>query len=145
MKKLLFSIILITLVSFGLNALPQLPKYSPSSTLSSIPWKVVAENSTVTIESGYKDYNANNVNKRYLVLRLTNNTNQDITVTFTKKMWYNGKEVIPDDYEVTLTIPANSYVEGDVYDTDKSLLILSESLDGTITSKLTDYEIKIIN
>ena len=143
MKKLLFSLILTTLVSTGLNALPQLPNYG--LTVSSTPWKVVTENSTVSIKSGYKVHKTPNVNHRYLVLRVTNNTNQEITVTFTKKMWYNGNEVIPDDHEITLTIPANGYIEGDVNDTDRSLLIFSENLGSTVMGKLTNYEINIIN
>ena len=143
MKKLLFSLILTTLVSTGLKALPQLPNYG--QTISSTPWKVVTENSVVSIKYGYKIHKTPKVNHRYLVLHVINKTNQEITVTFTKKMWYNGNEVIPDDHKITLTIPANSHIEGDVNGIDRSLLIFSENFGSVVMGKLTNYEINIIN
>lgn len=140
--RLLFTLILIMSVSLGLSSSPQLPKFSPNTTASAITWKVVAENSDVTIESAYKDKG----NTRYVALRVINNTNQEITITFNKRVWYNGNETNIDNNTVTITVPANSSIEGDVNGVDrtnKSLYFFSESLDGRITSKLTNYEITI--
>jgi hypothetical protein len=141
MKQFLLSLILTLLVGYGFTTPEQLPNFTPNTTLSAIPWKVVAENSEVTIESAYRDKD----NTRYVVLRVVNNTNQDITVTFQKRLWYNGNEVNSDNGTITITVPANSSVEGDVYGPDKSLYFFSESLNGRIKSKLTNYEITITN
>ena len=91
-----------------------------STTLSATnpaDWETYFENDTVKIEYSYQNCEyLEQFNTEYLILRITNNTTQEITIEWQEQLWYNENctncETNNEESRKQVTISAISATEG---------------------------------
>lgn len=86
----------------------------------------------------------NGTHKQYLLLSVSNSRKTDVSVSFKKNLWYDGKcsscNSESDKYSIIITVPANGQLVGDC-ELNNGLRIFSKMLDLDKVAKLTNYEL----
>jgi hypothetical protein len=144
MKKLLLIkvLIVLSLFTFGIVSF-QHPKIIINKTESN---SILFENKQLKFESNLVEFKAPNrsVIKNYVVFTITNKTNKNIEVTYSKEAYYNGKCTSCGTSEVdfSLTLLKNEIKTGDCSNRkDKSLKSFHSFKSGESNSTLTDLRI----
>lgn len=110
-------------------------------------WKVYFENKEIKIESKLLscDKPAIDIHNSYVVLKITNKTNQALDVTFQKELWYN--EVCSSctnskEFKTQVSLNPMEVIEGFCDSKTKELKFFQSSPDSK--TKLTKFELKMI-
>jgi len=110
-------------------------------------WVESYKDQSVSIEFSKITYESpsDGINHERLIFRYTNLTAENFTLSFDRKIAYNGVELpLSDERAFALSIPANTYVEYTEAEKNNKLFYLFVSDNkGTITKKLSDF--KFIN
>jgi len=122
----------------------------PLAGFSQQQWQSYFKNENITIEYRYEDChdNQNGTHKQYLLLKVSNNTDKAIDVSFRKELWYNeactGCEGNSPEHQVQLKMKPGAKDEGTCGTSNPSLKIFSKMLDMK-KSQLTKFELKNIS
>ena len=88
---------------------------------------------------------ANGIHKKLVLLQFVNLTPNELTLSYDKEVWYDGKcaGCGTDEQRFTITLPANGALSGSCDDKDKSLYIVDKMLNVKSVA-LTKFELKNI-
>ena len=108
-------------------------------------WVDSYNDESITIKHTKIDYESTSdgIHHERIVFSYSNHTNQDIQLSFDRKMAYNQEE-LPNSPERSfeVIIPANSTIAfGDDNKYDKTYYIFSKDLKGTIKRQLSSFEL----
>lgn len=112
-------------------------------------WFEYFRNDQVTIETmdGLCDNQQSGISKNYIFLRVSNQTNKKIKVSFTREMWY-GDDCIGcnggSETTSELVLEANQSIEGSCGSATKDLKIFKEMANGSegTKKKLSKFDLK---
>lgn len=123
-------------------------------TLLSVTWQVNAQNwksyyedSQILIEIGQIDHDSpsDGIKHERLVFKYTNKTDQEITLSFQRKLAYNGQQLAEArDRSYSLLIEPKSSRSYEENNRDKAFYIFYRDLKGTIKKVLSNYELSNI-
>ena len=109
-------------------------------------WSEYLQNDQIKIEVKEEacDDVKNGINNSYFFIRISNKTNTDLHVSFTKELWYN--EVCTnceggDEFKTVLNLKANETLEGTCDSKTKNLKIFKSMQNGS-KRVLTKFEFK---
>lgn len=104
-------------------------------------WVPYFTNNQLTISIKYQDYNypEKGVNNRYLLIKLENKTNENLTVNYDLDRSYNGIKTKPDVNGFEFKIPANSSIEAQKDDLKAGLHLFAKMLNVEGKSTLSDF------
>lgn len=92
----------------------------------------------------FKD--GSNMNQRVILFKLENTNNQVITISWTLRVWYGGKEAVnnttPEERHVKFTINSNSFLQGDCSLRANHLYLYKKYLDFEKSAQLTHFELE---
>lgn len=107
-------------------------------------WDTYYEDSVVLIQFAEIEHlsERDGIKHTRIVFQYTNKTNRDITLTFLRKLAYNGVQLSDSkDREFTLKIKSNSLITYDQNKRNKAYYIFYRDLKGTIKKILTSYDL----
>lgn len=109
-------------------------------------WTDHLDNEQVNISSMHTECHqpAKGLHHENVLLRITNKTNTELTVTYHLKRVYNGKEVKADVSDYSFTVPANGTLESNCDNLTEGLYIFSRILDVKAKSVLNLFELENI-
>jgi hypothetical protein len=107
-------------------------------------WKEYFSNGKLSIQFIYAECHqpAKGLHNENVLLRLANNTDQDIIVSYKLSKTYNGKEQTGDTSDFTFTVPAFFKLESTCEDLKDGLHVFSKILDLKAKSVLNSFELK---
>ena len=85
-----------------------------------------------------------------MLFKIENNTNSEITINWTLRVWYNDKEMVnksnPEQRNYSFIVNANSSIEGDCsqLSNTKNLYLYKKFLDFEKSKVLTHFEFENI-
>ncbi len=108
-------------------------------------WKEYFGNENISIQYHYTECHnpAKGIHHENVLLRLHNNTTENVTVSYHLQRIYNGKEVgndVPSEY--TFIVPAHAKMESTCDDLQDGLYVFSKILDLKANSVLNSFDLK---
>ena len=119
-----------------------------TSNLNSFDWTTYAENSEVKVEVKRTDCYVNSgLNSQYFLIRLTNKTNSDVSVSWNMEMFYNNdcKTCGVGEYLWQIDLGPNGTASGDCQiGSEHKLRMFSKFIDANYSSndELTGFQFK---
>lgn len=100
-------------------------------------------NNQVSVSYSYSDCNdtQNGIYKKNALLKFTNKTAKDITVSFEKKLEYNGKPLATDAHVFSVVLKPNQTLEGTCAEKNNALVTFVKFLDKISNKQLTKFTI----
>lgn len=107
-------------------------------------WKEYFGNENISIQYQYLECHnpSKGIHHENVLIRLHNNTSENVTVSYYLQRIYNGKEVKADVSDFTFTVPAYTKVESACDDLQEGLYVFSKILDLKANSVLNSFELK---
>lgn len=108
-------------------------------------WKEYFGNENISIQYHYTECHnpAKGIHHENVLIRLHNNTSENVTVSYYLQRIYNGKEVKADgSSEFTFTVPAYNKMESSCEDLQEGLYVFSRILDLKANSVLNSFDLK---
>lgn len=107
-------------------------------------WKEYFGNGNISIQFLYTECHKTEkgIHHENVLLRLFNNTAQDVTISYYLQRIYNGKEVKADVSDFTFIVPAYNKMESSCDDLQEGLYVFSRILDIKANSFLNSFELK---
>ncbi len=112
----------------------------------SIEWKIEYIDSEIKIESAtlVVDDKVNGIKHERIIFKYSNLTSKKITISFSRKLYYNGKCIGCEnslDKKTSITLnPLESKSYGDL-NNDKTYYVFSKDLNKTITKTLDSFQL----
>lgn len=110
-------------------------------------WKVYFENDEIKIESKslFCDKPTIDIHNSYVVLKITNKTNQSVSVSFNKELWYNDVCTSCNElkeFTTVVTLSPNEILEANCDSKTKELKIFQSHSESK--KRLSKFELKKI-
>lgn len=111
-----------------------------------IEWKTEYIDSEIKIESAtlIVDDKANGIKHERIIFKYSNLTSKKITISFSRKLYYNGKCIGCEnstDKKLSITLNPSETKSYDDLNNDKSFYIFSKDLNKTITKTLDSFQL----
>lgn len=110
-------------------------------------WKLETAKDGVNIYSKISDCSdpANGTFREYLLLKVVNTNRHEVTVTFDRWAWFDGKchncDKATEEYRTSLHLESGSEVRGTCESKDKNLKVFSRMQDMPHVAQLTRFEV----
>lgn len=108
-------------------------------------WKEYFGNENISIQYHYTECHnpAKGIHHENVLIRLHNNTSENVTVSYYLQRIYNGREVKADgSSEFTFIVPAYNKMESSCEDLQEGLYVFSRILDLKANSVLNSFDLK---
>ena len=112
----------------------------------STEWKIEYIDSEIKIESATLiiDDKANGIKHERIIFKYSNLTSKKITISFSRKLYYNGKCIGCEnnlDKKISITLNPLETISYDDLNNDKAYYVFSKDLNKTITKTLDSFQL----
>jgi hypothetical protein len=113
---------------------------------TSTEWKIEYIDSEIKIESATLiiDDKANGIKHERIIFKYSNLTSKKITISFSRKLYYNGKCIGCEnslDKKISITLNPLETISYDDLNNDKAYYVFSKDLNKTITKTLDSFQL----